>query len=160
MSKFDYALKLILRHEGGYVNDLKDPGGETKYGISKRAYPNEDIKNLTIERAGQLYKRDYWDKIKGDDLPEAIAVTVFDFAVNAGVRRAVRMMQRLLNVPSDGIIGAKTLAAAKKANQDDFVTDYASERVNYYMMLKTFKRFGGGWLRRTKETLHYCLELT
>lgn len=160
MKKFDAALTLILRHEGGYVWDKLDPGGETKYGISKRAYPDEDIKNITVERAGQIYKRDYWDKIKGDELPEPIAVIVFDFAVNAGVRRAVRMMQRLLNVQSDGVVGAKTLAAAKKCNADDFVTDYASERVNYYMMLKTFKRFGGGWLRRTKETLHYCLELT
>lgn len=160
MTAFSHALKLILRHEGGYVNDSQDAGGETKYGISKRAYPKEDIKALTVERAGQLYKRDYWDKIKGDNLPEPIAVMVFDFAVNAGVRRAVRMMQRLLGVTADGIIGEKTISAAKKCNADDFVTDYASERVNYYMMLKTFKRFGGGWLRRTKETLHYCLELT
>jgi lysozyme family protein len=148
-----------LRHEGGYVNDPKDPGGETKYGISKRAYPDQDIKALTVETAGKLYKRDYWDKIKGDNLPEPIAVMVFDFAVNAGVKRAVRMMQKLLNVTADGIIGPKTIQAAIKCDVQDFVTDYASERVNYYMMLKTFKRFGGGWLRRTKETLHYCLEL-
>jgi len=107
MADFNKCIGKTLAHEGGakYTNDPTDRGGETKYGISKRSYPQEDIKNLTEERAKELYKRDYWDRIRGDDIKdEAIAFNIFDCAVNMGVRTASRLssltffnLQRQLN---------------------------------------------------------------
>jgi len=85
---FDVAMAFILKWEGGYVNDPDDPGGETKYGISKKAYPNEDIKGLTLERAKALYKRDYWDKLDLEKYPQDKAVVLMNVAVNMGVGRA------------------------------------------------------------------------
>src|SRR5438045_9518054 len=90
---FDQALALVLRFEGGYVNDEQDPGGETKFGISKRAYPNLDIRNLTPELAGQIYASDYWGPSGCDRLTPGMAVVVFDSAVHVGVRRAVAWLQ-------------------------------------------------------------------
>lgn len=88
MDSFGTALTHVLGWEGGYVNDPRDPGGETKYGISKRAYPAEDIKNLTVERAAELYKRDYWDLCGCGQLPPGAGLLLFDTAVNCGVKRA------------------------------------------------------------------------
>jgi len=88
MAIFEQALDHVLRWEGGYVNDPRDPGGETKYGISKRAYPNEDIKAMTKERAGELYRKDYWIAAGCPELRPALALAVFDTAVNCGVKRA------------------------------------------------------------------------
>lgn len=92
--EFKKCLSFVMRWEGGYVNDPHDAGGETKYGISKRAYPNEDIKNLTLERAGELYKKDYWDKIGADRLDDGLDCAVFDCAVNMGVGRAKQFLAR------------------------------------------------------------------
>lgn len=85
---FEMAMAFVRKWEGTYVNDPDDPGGETKYGISKRAYPNEDIKNLTRERAEYLYKRDYWDKLSLDNYPQDKAIVLFNVAVNMGTERA------------------------------------------------------------------------
>jgi lysozyme family protein len=90
---FEQSVAQVLRHEGGYVNDPNDPGGETKYGISKKAYPNVDIKNLTIDGAKAIYKRDYWDAINADSLPPAVRYAAFDTAVNMGVGIARRFVQ-------------------------------------------------------------------
>ena len=117
MADFEQAVALILKHEGGYVHDKNDPGGETNYGISKRAYPAEDIKALTPERAKALYRRDYWDAIRGPELPFPVALVVFDMAVNAGVSAAVKLLQRSVGATVDGKIGPQTIAktAAKRA---------------------------------------------
>ena len=96
MSDFDKAFEHVLGIEGGYVNDPKDPGGETKYGLCKRSYPTVDIKALTIEQAKAIYKRDYWDKVKGDDLPFPLNLFMFDAAVNQGVDPAIKMLQAAL----------------------------------------------------------------
>lgn len=128
MSNFDRAFQFLIGEEGGYVNDPKDPGGETKYGISKRAYPSEDIKSLTLDRAKHLYKRDYWDRIDGDNRPWNEALCMFDCAVNMGVTRA-RELDR---------------GMAKR----EYEVLYQAERALYYAKLKTFPRFGRGWMRR------------
>ena len=114
MATFEAAIPVLLHDEGGYVNDPKDPGGETKYGISKRSYPNEDIKNLTLERTKEIYRRDFWryDAITS----QAVATKVFDFAVNMGAKTANRLLQQACcelgsHVDVDGMPGPRTFAA-------------------------------------------------
>ena len=95
---FDRAVALVLKHEGGYVNDSRDPGGETRYGISKRAYPDVDILRLTEDEAKAIYKRDYWDTLRPDEIPEPLAICLFDAAVNMGAVTSVRLLQTTLNL--------------------------------------------------------------
>ncbi len=153
---FDRAVSAVLAHEGGYVNDPKDPGGETKFGISKRAYPQVDIAGLTLPAAVAIYRRDYWDKIRGDELPPDVAWVAFDTAVNMGVAQAVRLVQKAAGVQPDGIIGPKTLAACKAPGVAEKV---AEMRRAIYRSLPTFSRFGRGWLRRVDENLAEAREI-
>lgn len=128
---FERAFDLVIGHEGGYVNDPKDPGGETKFGISKSAYPNLDIKALTIEQARNIYLRDYWLGAGCDHVADpAMAMLMFDCAVNQGVSRA------------------KQIAA--KSNSP---VEYQAERALHYASLPTFERFGRGWMRRLFDGL-------
>lgn len=143
------SVSRVLKHEGGYVNDPRDPGGETKYGISRRAYPDEDIANLTPERAMELYLRDYWEPVKGDQMPEPIAAMVFDIAVNQGVGTAIRLLQRAVGTKEDGILGPITLSGTLKPG---LLARLATERVLAYAKTKNFDVYGRGWVRRTLET--------
>lgn len=147
-SAFEQALAFVLEHEGGYVDDPRDPGRETNYGISKRAYPNEDIENLTIERASEIYQADYWHKSHCDELPEPLALAVFDTAVNMGVGVAAQLMQRALRVSVDGIVGPKTLAAAKEADPAQVVQEFLSWRLRRYSGLYGSPTYMCGWSRR------------
>lgn len=153
MSNFKTAVAIILSHEGGYVNDPRDAGGETRYGISKRAYPNVDIKDLTREEAIAIYKRDYWDKVRGDSLPFGVALAVFDFAVNAGVDRSIKLLQRCVDAKQDGKFGDITLAAVLAHNKHGLMEELATGRILYYAGLDSFKTYGAGWTRRAVETL-------
>ena len=160
MSKFKEALEVILHHEGGYVNHPKDPGGETNLGVTKRVYEEwggtKDMKELTPEDVEPIYQRNYWDKLKCDELPEALALCVFDFGVNAGPGRAAKYLQSLVGaLPIDGGIGPMTLAAVDKYI-DKFSVELAVERYQearqkYYEELSTFATFGRGWTRRVEE---------
>lgn len=149
---FDQAVTLILQHEGGEVNDPHDPGGHTKYGISKRAYPDLNIGEITEYDARRIYKTDYWDRIRGDELPEPVAIGVFDMAVNAGNRTAVRLLQRVLGVKDDGIIGPVTIDAASRSDPHWLAVRYAAERISYYAALKGWDRYGRGWSARVIKT--------
>lgn len=144
---FERAFRVVVGEEGGYCDDPRDPGGETKFGISKRAYPNEDIKALTLDRARFLYKRDYWDRIRGDELPYRWALIVFDAAVNQGVDAATRMMQDALGVMVDGRIGPRTIAAAQ-ASDDRRPARFLALRAFRYQRTANFDRFGYGWITR------------
>ena len=148
IGEFDSAVELILAYEGGLVSNSYDPGGLTKYGISQRAYPDLDIASLTQEQAKAIYKRDYWDKIHGDILPSGIATLVFDAAVNQGISRATKMMQKALGVDADGIAGRRTFAALSKAQLLDFAAQFGVQRALHYASLPTFPIFGKGWMRR------------
>ncbi|HNB44616.1 MAG TPA: glycosyl hydrolase 108 family protein [Burkholderiaceae bacterium] len=99
---FDQAFARTIGHEGGYAADSRDPGGETNYGISRRAYPGEDIAGMTLDRAAQIYRRDYWDAIHAEQMPEAIRRELFDTAVNMGTYSAVTLLQRALGVTAAG----------------------------------------------------------
>lgn len=123
---FDRAFEIVIGHEGGYVNDPQDPGGETKFGISKRAYPTLDIKSLTIEQAKGLYYEDYWLKAGCDHfVDDVMAMLMFDCAVNQGVERAKK-------------IGTTAMTPV----------DFQAERALHYASLPTFQRYGRGWMRR------------
>ena len=146
----DTAVDITLGFEGGYVNDPNDAGGETKYGISKKAYPDVDIKNLTIEQAREIYKRDYWDRCKCAFMPDALSIALFDFAVNSGTKRAVMYLQRALNVTVDGIIGNQTIGACNRLPTKDVFEKFIRYRKEYLMGLRTWKYFGNGWGRRVE----------
>lgn len=154
---FNEVIDHVLKWEGGYVNDPKDPGGETKYGISKRAYPKEDIKNLAKERAIEIYKKDYWLASHCDKMELPVAIMVFDTAVNMGVVRAKKILQTALGVKVDGIVGKQTLGALEKSNKTDLLMGYVKERMKLYISFSTFSRFGLGWTNRTLDTLHFSI---
>lgn len=147
MSDFYRAFRIVVGEEGGYVNDPRDPGGRTKFGISQRAYPALDIATLTLDQARAIYHRDYWMRAKCDALPWPFALCAFDSAVNQGVGVAVRMMQDALGVTPDGVIGQRTLAAVQSAN-DRHLARYFMKRVMRYMRTDNFNRFGEGWVTR------------
>ena len=158
-NKFSEALKVILHHEGGYVNHPKDPGGETNLGVTKRVYEDfggeKEMKDLTKEDVEPIYKKNYWDRVKGDDLPEGLDLCIFDFAVNAGPGRAAKFIQRLVGTTVDGGIGPNTLKCiddyVKKSSVDETIEKYQSMRQEYYEGLSTFETFGRGWTRRVDE---------
>lgn len=142
------AIAAVLREEGGYVNDPHDPGGETDFGISKRAYPDIDIKALTVAEAEAIYHRDYWAKIDGDALPAGLDLAVLDFAVNSGVARAVEMLQSLLLVTRDGVIGPKTLAAINRSDPSALAGQLCDVRLVYLHGLKNWPLYANGWTSR------------
>lgn len=152
------AIDLILEHEGGYVNDPDDPGGETNFGISKRAYPKLDIANLTKEEARKIYASDYYLKAGCERLPVGVDVSVFDMAVNAGIKRALKLLQKAVGVAQDGIVGPITMAAVVR-QAETLPTAYAVERINFYRKLKTWQHFGGGWALRTAKTAHFAMKM-
>ncbi len=149
---FDAAFEGVIGVEGGYVNNPSDPGGETKYGISKRAFPNEDIKNLTLERAKELYRQEYWTPLKTDQMPAPLAFELFDFAVNSGPRTAVTCLQELVGAKQDGSVGPQTLLCIAHAVQTTSATavcrDYMAARMRYLRSLPTWHTFERGWTAR------------
>ncbi len=155
--EFDDIIEKVLEHEGGYVDDPTDAGGETKYGISKRAYPDEDIKELTIERAKELYKRDYWDRFRVSNLPNRLRHIYVDMCINMGGGRATKILQEACNsknankIDVDGGIGPATIKAA--TNVEPF--RLRAYRVMFYAELVMKKpeqeRFWVGWFRRSCE---------
>jgi len=161
------CLETILHHEGGYVNHPKDPGGETNLGVTKRVYEEfggtKDMKDLTREDVEPIYKKNYWDRVKGDDLPAGLDLCVFDFGVNAGTGRAAKYLQSLIGATPDGGIGPNTLKKLNDFIEETGLTEtirlYQDERQNYYESLSTFETFGKGWTRRVKETTELALEL-
>lgn len=153
---FDHLIERVLGHEGGYVNDPRDPGGETQWGIAKRSYPTLDIRALTRGDAIQIYRRDFWQRVSGDMLPPAFAFQALDAAVNHGIGQAVRWMQRAAGVADDGVIGPVTLAAVKRAAPADLVLLFNAERLDFYAKLTTFDAFGRGWSRRVAGNLRFA----
>jgi len=157
---YDHCLEMILHHEGGYVNHPKDPGGETNLGVTKRVWEEhggtKDMKDLTVEDVAPIYKKSYWDRVKGDDLPSGLDLCVFDFGVNAGTGRAAKYLQSMIGTTVDGGIGPNTLKALEAYVQVEglaaTIDTYQSNRQEYYEKLSTFETFGRGWTRRVVET--------
>ena len=153
---WDEALRHILKYEGGYVNHPADPGGMTNLGVTKRVWEEwtgdpateADMRALTPEMVGPLYKTRYWDAVRGDDLPSGIDLCVFDAAVNAGVGRASKFLQQAAGVTADGQIGPKTISAVTSKPADEIIEAFCALREAHYKSLNTFDTFGKGWMRR------------
>lgn len=147
---FAHAFAQVIGHEGGYVNHPDDPGGETKFGVSKRAYPDEDIANLTLERAKELYYRDYWEKLPAlTDYPH-LKERMFDFAINSGPKRAIKTLQKVLDVTADGIWGAKSQEAlyGSMCTGREIAVRLLTERLRFMTKLDNWESFSKGWTRR------------
>jgi len=156
---YQEALDRLLEHEGGYSNDVGDPGGPTKYGITihdVRMYINpnataRDVRNLTLDQAKEIYRTKYWAKVKGNQLPSGVDYVVFDYGINSGTVRAARVLQRIVGVEQDGKIGPITLAATANKNPAELINAISDERLHFLQGLKTWKLFGKGWGRRVRE---------
>ena len=161
---FEKAFAETLGHEGGYVNDPADPGGETNWGISKRSYPELNIASLTVLDAKKIYCRDFWNRLELNKLNHGlIAGEIFDTAVNAGRKTAVRIAQRALNylgedLSEDGQIGPVTIAALNKWIAKDeralFVCLNGFQFLHYFLITgknDTLKRFARGWTKRIQQ---------
>lgn len=155
---FDIAFDRLMGHEGGYQNDPNDPGGETNWGISKRSYPDEDIKNMTKERAKELFRRDFWNKVNADRLHDGVAWQAADFAYHSGPGVAVRYLQRALDVADDGDWGPASQAAADASDEHDTIMLLNAERLDFMARLKNWPNHGKGWARRIAANLRYGAE--
>ena len=152
---FDTVFDRLIGHEGGYVNNPKDPGGETKWGISKRSYPHLIIRDLTREDARQIYLNDFWRKIDADRLPDGVAFQLMDFAINSGIEIAIRYFQRALDVADDGYWGPISQAAADKTSETDMIMRLSAERIDFMTRLSNWPDAGKGWMRRMARNLRY-----
>jgi lysozyme family protein len=156
---FEQCFALVLKNEGGYVDNLKDPGGATNLGCTKavweqyvgHAVTKDNIRELGPNDVMPLYKTKYWDTVKGDDLPMGVDYAVFDFAINSGPSRAAKALQTVLNVNADGQIGPATLSALETSNPRDVATRVCEARLAFLQSLSNYANFGKGWSRRVSE---------
>ena len=167
---FNEAFARVIGHEGKFQDDPNDRGNwttgkigvgqlkGTKYGISAMSYPEEDIRNLSLDRARFIYKRDFWDRVSGDHLHNAVVYQLFDAAINHGVGNAIRFLQRALGVADDGVMGDITHAAIKTMGVDDLLHRFNAERLEFFTRLSTFDRYGRGWSRRVAKNMRYAAD--
>lgn len=155
---FTTAIERVLGHEGGYVNDPDDPGGETKWGISKRSYPDLNIASLTRQQAIALYNLDFWIPARIAALPDSVAYQALDFAVNSGIQPAIMALQRAAGAAPDGYVGPITIAAIQRKSSHDLLVLYLAERLEYMTNLRNWPHAGRGWARRIAKNLRYSAE--
>lgn len=167
--RFPACLKIVLKHEGGYVNHPKDPGGRTNLGVTQRVWEEwigrkateQEMRALTADMVAPLYRQKYWQKVRGHELAPGLDLHVFDFGVNAGPARAIRYLQMMVGTQPDGQCGPATMKALSNyINQygaAKAVARYGELREQYYRQLRTFSTFGRGWLRRNREITEAAL---
>ena len=155
MIDYDEAIDRILAHEGGYVNNPADPGGETQWGIAKRSYPTVNIKTLTRDGAKAIYLRDFWTPVASKVSDSALCFQVLDAAVNHGIGNAIRFLQRAIGVADDGAFGPASVAALSARDPHDVHLLFMAERFEFWAKLKTFDTFGRGWVRRGAQNLRF-----
>ena len=156
---FEQCLALVLKSEGGYTDNPKDPGGRTNLGVTQKVWESwvghevseADMKALGPQDVAPLYKANYWDKIGGDSLPLGIDYATFDMAVNSGVARAAKTLQQVLGVGADGQVGQATINACEEANPREVATGICEKRLAFLQSLPTWGTFGKGWGRRVAE---------
>ena len=153
------AITIILEKEGGYVDHPSDPGGATNMGITFNTLKEwrgadiskQDVKDLTVEEARNIYEANYWKPLSCDSLPSGVDLVAFDFGVNAGPSRSAKLLQRVCGVNPDGVIGPITIGAVKSLDPAQVVQRFGQLRLAYYRSLRTWETFGRGWTRRTEE---------
>jgi lysozyme family protein len=158
-SNWDNSFKLMLKSEGGFVNHPSDPGGMTNLGVTKATWENwvgresdeAEMRGLTPEKVEPLYKKKYWDAVRGDELPAGISYLLFDFAVNAGVGRSIKTLQTAVGVTPDGGFGPMTMAAVQALDPVDLIERFSQAKEDFYRSLTTFATFGKGWLNRVAD---------
>ena len=164
---FSKCLDMLLAHEGGFVNHPEDPGGMTNLGVTKKVYDEwigresteQEMRDLTPEDVAPIYKKNYWDRVKGDSLPSGLDWACLDWAVNSGSGRPAKAVQRAVGATQDGAIGPQTLGLIMEKDPEEIINYVYGVRQDFYKSLKTFETFGRGWTRRNKETLHQALEM-
>ena len=154
---FDTAFTKLLGHEGGYVDHPDDPGGATRWGVTERVarargYTGH-MRDLPEKMARDIYRADYWNRVRADDLPAGIRYAVFDAAVNSGVGQSVRWLQRALGVADDGKLGPITLAAAQSADSEALLRKLLAQRLKFMTSLSNWPSFSRGWARRIADLL-------
>ena len=151
---FYQEIKKVIEREGGYVNDPDDPGGETKYGISKKAYPNVDIENLTVDDAVELYKDDYWLPAKIERLPDKLQGQYFDMVVNQGIAKSSKILQRACNgknkdkIKVDGKVGPNTIKATARLESDRLRAYRIMEYARLALTRPELEKYYYGWVKR------------
>lgn len=167
---FDEAFDRLIGHEGRFSEDARDPGNwtggrvgagvlkGTNFGIAANTYPDLDIKALTLDQAKAIYRRDWWDKIGADTLDSAIVFQLWDFAINAGMETAKRLLQRVAGAAEDGVIGPRTLAAVKAMDKNDVLMRFNAARLRHYTSLSTWPTYGKGWTNRVAAQLDYAAQ--
>lgn len=158
-SNFEACLEFVLHHEGGWADDPRDPGGATMKGVTINVYKEylgrdvskDELRNIPKEHLLNLYKTRYWDKANCDVLSTGVDLVVFDLAVNGGVGRAAKILQRSVGAVEDGAIGPKTMALVLAVPASELVARFSEERRDFYRNLKVFEHFGKGWIRRADE---------
>lgn len=164
---YDAALARLLVHEGGYTNHPSDPGGPTNFGITIHDYrkyvkpdaaPN-DVETMSLDDAKTIYRARYWNVLCCDELAAGLDYAMFDYGVNSGVSRAAKVLQRVLGVSDDGVIGPMTLAAIKGRDATDLIEVVCDERLRFLRALKTWPVFGKGWGRRVVDVKQAALAM-
>ena len=159
IENFEKSLNMLLKSEGGFVDNPADPGGMTNLGVTAKTWGSfmgrdtneKEMRNLTPEKVAPLYEKKYWDACMCDDLPSGIDYLMFDFAVNAGPGRAIKMLQKVIGVPEDGSIGPVTLQNIAVTDKTDLIARFSNAKKEFYESLPTFATFGKGWLKRIDE---------
>jgi lysozyme family protein len=165
---WEKSFQMVLKSEGGFVNNPKDPGGMTNLGVTKKVWEEfvghevdeAEMRALTPELVKPLYKKNYWDKIKGDQLPIGVDYAAYDLSVNSGTGRAAKYLQRIAGVPDDGAIGPKSVEAIQSCDPDQTVDALCDMRLEFLKRLPTWDTFGKGWGRRVEEVKAKALEMT
>ena len=159
ISNWKKSFELLLKSEGGYVNNPADPGGMTNLGVTKATWENwvgrssdeAEMRGLTPEKVEPLYKKKYWDAVRADELPAGLDYLMFDFAVNAGAGRAIKTLQSSVGATPDGGFGSMTMAAVQALNPQELIEKFSQSKEDFYRSLSTFPTFGKGWLNRVAE---------
>jgi lysozyme family protein len=157
--RFAECVTVVLKHEGGFVDHPRDPGGATKFGITLRTLRDwrgddsltaDAVRDLTEAEAREIYLARYWNPVRGDELPPGVDLAVFDWAVHGGVGRAARDLQAVLGVTVDGAIGRQTIAAAQRADAHEVIRGICERRLNHLRSRPHWDSFGRGWERRVR----------
>ena len=165
INNFQASLDLVLKSEGGWVNNPKDPGGETNLGVTKRVWeeyvghPVESLKKLTKADVAPLYELKYWRPCYGEVLPRGLDFIVFSMGINAGPGRSVKLLQSSIGCVPDGVIGPTTRSLILASNCAALITKFSETRREYYRSLKTFPIFGKGWLSRVDKEEQEALQM-